>query len=272
MVQFDNVMQVFALLNKSNCRKCGEKTCMAFAAEVFLGKKPLNDCPDLQTGTVEQYCQPERRDSLYQEDLENGIAQLTQELHSFDLEVRAKKIGASYRDGFLVLKIMGKDFGVDAQGNIITDLHLNSWVLISALNYIVHSKGTEVMRQWVPLRELPGGKDWYRLFGQQCEKPLKKLADSYPDLFEDLVTIFAGAQVEDRFDSDIGVVLWPLPLVPMLYCYWRPEEGMTSHFSLFFDRSAEDNLGIHGLHMLGSGITKMFEQIARQHGNINTPL
>jgi len=45
MSEFANAMEVFKLLDKSNCRKCNEKTCLAFASKVFLGTKPLELCP-----------------------------------------------------------------------------------------------------------------------------------------------------------------------------------------------------------------------------------
>ena len=49
---FKNVMQVFTLLDKSNCRKCGEKTCLAFAAAVFKGEKDISACPLLSEEIV----------------------------------------------------------------------------------------------------------------------------------------------------------------------------------------------------------------------------
>ncbi|MEE4166037.1 MAG: (Fe-S)-binding protein, partial [Desulfocapsaceae bacterium] len=52
MGDFQNVMQVFALLDKSNCRRCGEKTCLAFAAGVFRGDKELSACPLLSETVV----------------------------------------------------------------------------------------------------------------------------------------------------------------------------------------------------------------------------
>ncbi len=44
------------------------------------------------------------------------------------------------------------------------------------LEPILGSAGLPASGKWVPFRELAGGKKWYRLFGQRCEKPLKKIA------------------------------------------------------------------------------------------------
>ena len=36
-----NAMEIFKLLDKSNCRDCGEKTCLAFAGAVYQGRKKI---------------------------------------------------------------------------------------------------------------------------------------------------------------------------------------------------------------------------------------
>jgi len=38
MSKFNNTMDVFKLLPKTNCRKCNKPTCLAFAAAVFKGQ------------------------------------------------------------------------------------------------------------------------------------------------------------------------------------------------------------------------------------------
>ena len=96
---------------------------------------------------------------------------------------------------------------------------------------------------------------------------LQTTADKYPDLFSDLVEMFRGRMIDERFQSDVSVILSPLPLVPMLICYWRPEEGMESSLKLFFDDTAEFNLGIEGLYTLGVGIALMLERLSRVHSN-----
>ena len=53
----------------------------------------------------------------------------------------------------------------------------------------------------------------------------------------------------------------------MLICYWRPEDGMESSLKLFFDDTAESNLGIEGLYTLGVGIALMLERLSKVHSN-----
>jgi hypothetical protein len=259
-------MEVFKLLEKTNCRKCNEKTCLAFAAAVFGGVKPLSDCPFVQRDLLEQYGVQEKRISNFDQDFQNFLQSLPAKLQALDFSATAERIGGNFSGSRLTFKIMGKDFGVDRDGKFFTDIHINPWVIGPTLTYILRCKGRPVENQWVPLRELPHGVDWHRFFSQQCEKPLKQLADTYTDLFEDLVQIFNGKQVENHYQSDVAVVLHPLPLVPMLICYWKPEEGMESDLNLFFDATAEENLGIEELYSIGTGIVSMFTKISQRHG------
>ena len=95
---------------------------------------------------------------------------------------------------------------------------------------------------------------------------MKQVADTYTDLFDDLVRIFDGKQVEKQFESDIAVVLFPLPRVPIMICYWLPEDGLKSSLNVFFDDTADKNLSIGSVFSLGAGLSQMFQKLALRHG------
>jgi hypothetical protein len=259
-------MEVFKLLEKSNCRQCNEATCLAFAAAVFKGTRQLEECPRLDEGVLSRYGDRSAAKNPQEEEAAAALAQLQEGISAVDLAQAAGRLGGVCTNGKLTLKVLGKDVGLDQQGRFYTDLHVHVWLAVPVLQYVLVGEGRPVTGNWVPLRELSGGKDWYRLFGQRCEKPLKNVADTYTDLFEDLVHLFGGRQVGGHFNADISVVLHPLPKVPLLICYWRPEDGIASDLQLFFDATAEANLNIEALYTMGAGLTLMLEKIAQRHG------
>ena len=57
----------------------------------------------------------------------------------------------------------------------------------------------------------------------------------------------------------------PLPKVPILICYSKPEDDFESNLNLFFDSTAEDHLNIESIYFLGVGLVRMFEKIALRH-------
>ena len=270
MDQFNNTMEIFKLLDKSNCKECNKPTCLAFAAAVFQGQKRLDECPHLDSKIIKRYGVKAGNQVTRAQERDETIEQLKRKITSINLSSSAQRLGAIFSDEKLTIKILGKNFSVDTKGNITTDIHVHAWITIPVINYIIDGAGVPVSGKWVPFRELEGGKTWYRLFGQRCEKPLKKVADTYTDLFEDMIHLFNGRQVENHYSSDISLVLHPLPKVPILICYWKPEDGLESSLNVFFDSTAEENLNIESLYTLGVGLVIMFEKIALRHGKVSS--
>ena len=268
MAQFKNLMDVFKLLNKSNCRKCNEKTCMAFAAAVFTGNRPLSDCPELSQDILEQYGCGETAHKDRNEEFLNAITEMQKNIQALDLSQVAGRVGGTFADNRLTLICLGKPVSVDSAGRIVSDIHVNPWFAIPFYSHLIHAGDKPLRDQWVPLRELAGGKDYFRLFGQRCEKPLKKIADDYTDLFEDLVRLFKGEKVANHYEADISLVLRPFPTVPVLICYFRPDEGMDSDLNVFFDAGVENKIPIQALYTLGAGLVNMFEKIALRHWTV----
>ena len=266
MPQPKNAMEIFKLLEKSNCRDCGYKTCLAFAGAVFRGQIKLEECPKLDREIIERFSGDPKKDHTVEEIQEAYMNDLKAKISELDLDEAAQRTGGRLSNNKLTLKVLGKDFSVDSNGNLSTDIHINMWVAIPFLTYVLYSKGIPVSGNWVSFRELKDGKEEYPLFQRRCEEPMKRVADTYTDLFDDMVHIFSGKQVEKQFESDISVVLYPLPKVPIMVCYWLPEDGLESSLHVFFDKSAEDNLGTQIVFTLGVGLSQMFARLALRHG------
>ncbi len=261
-----NAMEIFQCLDKSNCRDCGEKTCLAFAGSVFTGRRAITECPKLDQEIIRRFSGEAAGRQKADENRYEYLETLKKEISNMDLAEAAKRIGANFRNGRLQLKILGKDFSVDAKGSISTSIHVNSWVAIPFLNYILYGKGVLPAGNWLSFRELKDGKERYPLFKKRCEEPIKRIADAYTDFFDDLVHLFSGQQVKKQFKSDVSVVLHPLPRVPIMLCYWLPEGALASSLNLFFDETADKNLSIDAIYTLGAGLAQMFEKISFRHG------
>ncbi len=268
MARMNNLMELFQLLDKSNCRKCNEKTCLAFAAAVFQGRKDITECPKLTPEILARFSDADVASppKTTEENRDDYLEGLKQDVAGIDLAAAAERTGGQFNGTRLTLKIMGKDFSVDRQGNLYADIHVNPWVAMPFLSYVLHGEGVAPSGNWVSFRELKEGAERYPLFRKRCEEAMKRVADTYPDLFDDLVHIFSGRQVAEQFASDVSVVLDPLPKVPIMICYWRPEDGLASTLNVFFDDTADRNLDIGSLFSLGAGLTAMFEKLALRHG------
>ena len=266
MSKMNSTMEILKLLPKTNCKDCGEKTCLSFAVLVFKNQKSLNQCPHISAEDVDVIESDLDTQRNGDSDFNIVLEQLKERLGSVDLQEAAQRVGGTYQDERLTMRIFGKNFSVNSQGDFFADIHINFWLTIPVLSYVIDCKGVDLTGKWVPFRELKGGIDWHRFFEHKCEIPFKKLADSFTDLFEDLLYLFSGKQVQNHYQSDVSLVLYPLPRLPVLICYWKPEEGMQSDLNLFFDSSASYNLNIEAIYSLMTGMVAMFNKISLRHG------
>jgi hypothetical protein len=245
MPQAKNAMEIFKLLDMSNCRECGEKTCLAFAGAVFQGHKKLAECPKLDPEIIQRYSVKPAKQDAVEQNRDEYLKQLKSEIANHNLAAAAERVDAKFSGNRLTLKVLGKDFGVDTAGNLYADIHINPWVVIPFLSYLLHGNGLPVSGNWVSFRGV---------------------ADIYTNLFDDLVHLFSGKKVAQQFESDISVVLHPLPKVPIMICYWMPEDGLESSLNVFFDQTADENLDIGSVFTLGAGLAQMFGKLALRHG------
>lgn len=267
MAKFNTTMDVFKLLEKTNCRKCNKPTCLAFAAAVFQGQASLSECPFIDEKTLSAHGgKKEKYESKSEQAYLKALGQLKENIKQTDLESRADILGEKFLNGRLTLKIFGKDFSVDTKGEIFTDIHVNHWIAPPVLNYILSGKGLALTETWVPFRELETAKDWSRFFEHQCVNRFKKIADASPSFFEDIIELFNGKPVENHYEADISLIIKPLPLLPVLICYNHPEDGLESDLNLFFDTTADKNLPIENIYTLTTGLANMFEKLAATHG------
>ncbi len=259
-------LEIYKLLEKSNCKRCMLPSCLAFAAAVIGGQKKLEDCPSLSE---------EDRNRLSVNLVQRGtadseqsafMAKLLLKVTKLDFAVVAQVVGGEYKQKNDVLSIvsLGKEFHVERSGVLRSECHIIPWVKAPLLSYICHSDHKPVTGRWISFREIKGGIEWRGLFRSRCETPLRVLADNHSDLLADIVDLFLGRKVDD-FDADIALVLYPFPHIPILICYQAPEGDIESELNIFFDECCAVNLHVKSLYTLCAGLVKMFERIAQNH-------
>ncbi len=267
MSQLKNPLEVYKILPKSNCGQCSVPTCMAFAAAVLMGKNKLADCPYIPSSISESFAKRIVTHKSIANNREEVVKKLKSKVSAIDLMSSAPRLGATIVGEKLAIKCLGKDFFIDPMGNITSEYHTHAWMEFILLDYILNSKGGNISGGWVPFRELKKGAVMSPLFEQLCEKTLKHMADTCTDLFKDLIYIFSGDRTTNMFSSDISLILYPLPKIPFLICYWERDGDMESSLHVFFDSTVENHLSIDAIHALGTGLAVMFEKVVLKHKN-----
>jgi hypothetical protein len=259
-------LDIFKHLNKTNCKECGMPTCVAFAIAVSQGARPITGCPYVSDEAADLFAGIEKASAPNEDDVRDVVKQWQDKIKGIDLAQTAKRLDLPYKNGKLQVDMLGKPFYVNQQGEISANCHINPWLSTVLLSYACHAKGLEPKGEWVTLRQLPGGADWYRLFHQRGEKPLHNIVDNYFDMFSFMLDVFQAEDVTDDFPADLATIVYPVPKVPVLISYSKAEEGLDSNLNLLFDVLATENLIIDGIYFLAAGLVTMFERIAQTHG------
>lgn len=267
MSEFKSPLDIYKILNKSNCRQCQLSTCMAFAYLVFRGEKSLESCPHVDQELAGQSIEKAPLDNSLDKNGEALLQQLKKDIASLGFSPVATKLGAQLVGDKLSIKCLGKDFFIDNEGNVDSSCHVKDWFEIILLHYLISGKGDDPRGNWIRFSELKEGMARNSFFLKMCERELKRVADAGEQLFFDIAQIFGGKKLDERSSSsaDWSVILYPLPKVPFLIRYWKPEDDFESDLKLFFDESINSSLSTEAIYSLGTGIAAMFRTIMRRH-------
>ncbi len=258
-------LEIFKQLEKTNCGKCNVPTCMAFAVLVAQGNKKLKDCPYLDIKTIERYSDVLDEKSAMEQRLQEIPSQLTKKIKDMDFPSAAKRLGAVLVNDSLVIKCLGRDFTIDRKGRQHSECHYNIWIYVPLLNYVLFSEGKELTGEWIKFDQLRDAASFSNFFYYKCEDVLRRIADEDAGLFFDILNIFGAKPVEQESSADYSVVIYPLPRVPFLVSYWRPQDVFESTLGIYFDRSADYNLDVESLHIIALGIVEMLKRIVAWH-------
>jgi hypothetical protein len=259
-----SVLAIYKKLPQTNCGKCQLPSCLAFAAAILAGSRKLQECPDLAPESMAELSAKLQRPDPMESEQALFVDKLQKKMANINLEAVAPLIGATYKNGRIVINSLGKDFIFDHWGNMTSECHIISWVQAPMLSCITYKTHADITGRWISFREIKGGIEWQTLFTNRCEEPLRKLADENPDLFNDLIDLFMGKTIA-WYEADIALILHPLPKFPILFCYQAPEDDLESKLTIFFDECCSVNLHIKSIFTLCSGLVQMFTKIAGHH-------
>ncbi|MFH2010281.1 MAG: DUF3786 domain-containing protein [bacterium] len=268
-----NALEVLKQLPRTNCRECRLPTCLAFANQVALGQRAPQDCPYLDPAALSQVRDLAAETLPAGRDEEEVLDELTRAAQHVDYAAVTDALGARLAGEDLVVRCLGREFTVDPQGRIRSQCHANFWVLIPLLDYIAHAdparrsdgSAVEPTGEWIKFDQLGNAMSASDFFSTSCEQAFRRLADDDLDLFSDLLELFGGRHTDQGFEADLSVILHPLPKVPLLFCYWKPEPPFEAKLSVYFDRATDANLSIEVVHILVTGLAEMWKRIHARH-------
>lgn len=249
-----HAVELYKKLPRKQCGECRQKTCMPFALAVVRGEATLSECPHMdaeaQVRLSEELTQTDWKEAL--------IATLTEEIKGIPFKDVAEGIGGELRGDALVLRCLGREYAVSADGEITSTGHLTPWMKILFLQYIKTAGSGPLSGQWISFSDLRGGMVKAAALSRECEAPLRDLFERDPHKVIQILEAL-GADQRSDFATAHAWRLFLLPRIPVVLLRWAAEEEFGSTVKLLFDRSADRFLDVESLIFLVEGLVKEIE-------------
>ena len=249
-----NAIELYKRLPKKNCGECGQKKCMPFAFSLIKGESELSECPYLTEDEVNDL----KEKIVHSDWREDLILRLREDVRKIDFSGVAAHIGADVQNGTLLLKCMGREFAIDASGEVATKGHITPWMKILLLHYIKIGGSAELSGKWVSFSELKSGMVKASSFTRECEESLRSLFDGDTQKAGSMIERF-GAEKQEGFPTSHAWHIVLLPKIPVMILYWPADSEFASKVKILFDSTADRFLDVESIMFLVEGLVYNLE-------------
>lgn len=251
-----NYLDIYKVLPRTNCGKCGMPTCMAFSLNAFRGQLEIGACPYIDRNVAEALTS-RLKSSDWRKDL---VVALGKEVSAMDFDAIAEGIGARVKRGCLRIRCLGIEFIVTPEGDVITDGHQDIWMKVLLLQYVRAAGNKEFRNEWISFGELRGGMVKESSFKRECEDPLHEIVDRDIESFEKMIFRIGGKRMEAKA-ADCEWIVYPLPRVPFRILYWKADNEFDSSLKVLVDKSADAYLDVESYIFLGEGLVEKINKM-----------
>lgn len=246
-----NVLGLFKLLPRTNCGRCPQRQCMAFAVALAKGEADPDECP-----TLSDKVRRELRGGSGQGDWrESLLGELRKKVAALPFGAIAAGLGAEPWDGSLSIRCLGRDYLMAPDGTITTDGPLAPWMQILLLHYVRTQGSAGISGRWVSFTDLKAALMKAKSFARDCEEPLREHFDRDSGHAERALERLGGLR-QPATPAPVAWVVFALPRVPVLILYWPEEEEFPSKLKVLFDATADRYLDVESLTFLIEGLVK----------------
>lgn len=244
------MLVVYKKLPGTNCRKCGELTCTAFAIKVTGKKRAITDCPFVSEDGEGASSQMK---TVTMDDNYNRVSgELEKEAIQTDFKKVADAIGGDYEcnDGaeIIRIKLINKIYEMRKDGLFENNEYCeDSWTKIIIYDYVRRKGGVPLTGEWIMLGNFRDTASHVKAFQSKAED---KVAETFNERFNELKVRceeLKGVVVEGEMNADYVCRFGLLPRVPMYMCYWDADEEFKASCKLYVDSSAEEYIDIEYL-------------------------
>ena len=255
------MIEIYKKLPGTNCGKCGESTCMAFALKVQSAQCKITGCPYVEKDVNESFVQEPV--PTMENNYKRVSNELEEEIKSVNLEEAADTIGGKFESsngkGTIRLNMMNEEYEVRNEGLFLNDKYVeHSWSKIIIYDYVRRKGNIPLTGDWVSLGHFPDAASHSKAFQSKAESKIAEKYNNDLNGLKERCIELERVEAKSKIQADYVCGFNLLPRVPMYLCFWVADEEYPASCKLFVDSSAEAYIDIEYLAYLLEWFVKIF--------------
>lgn len=249
-------VEIYKLLPKTNCGKCGTGTCFGFAAKLASHISSPDDCPAMSPESREilRDSHSARIDSpgtVY----EQALVSLRPKIESLDFTKTARSFGAASIDAdTLSITFLNEPYRVTKQR--IFDVMGNEprpWISILIYNHLSMPDPPPPSGEWITFSSLPAAHAKDKAWAGHVEQEIANNFSGNIDALKTACLKVGGSQRDLPGSHDAAYEFHFFPNYPVLLLFYDevPEENFPAQCTLLLDKNVHRYLDLESIVVLG---------------------
>jgi hypothetical protein len=258
-------VEIYKLLPKTNCGKCGVSSCFGFAAKLATGHAKTEECPDMD-GTTREMLREEEQDRTISPGtaLEQTLRALKPRVTKLDFTQVARTFGATLvkPDCMEIMFLHDKytvtrDCILDSSGK-----EPEPFLSILIYNHLCMPDPPPLSGEWVTFGSVPASHAKDKAWAGHVEEVIARHFSGSTDRLKKTCEHSGGKPAEIPGDHDAAYEFRFFPNYPALLLFHDavPDEDFPAQVKLLLDRNVDKYLDIESIVVLGEEFaTRMTE-------------
>ncbi len=249
-------VEIYKLLPKTNCGKCGLPSCFGFAAKLATHQASPADCPDMTDAARDVFKETgaERHDSpgtVY----EQALAFLQPKIQALDFEKVATLFNANLiGHDTLELRFLNENHVITKEKILdATGKEPRPWISILIYNHLCMPDPPSPTGEWITFGSVPASHAKDKAWAGHVEEVITKHFTGKVDALKAACEKLGGVPADAPGNHDAAFAFRFFPHYPALLLFYDavPDEDFPAQCRLLLDKTAPRYLDIESIVVLG---------------------
>jgi hypothetical protein len=182
-----------------------------------------------------------------QSNYDRVLAELLETVHSTGATANAVALGGSANGDTVTVPLFGSDCHVLRDGIYRNGHKIDVIGSILTVRYLLQAGGVNLQNLWRPYRDLKDGAQFAHHIKVHLEDKIASFFSEKVGILKERLRVIGGEPLPAEVQSDVAMVVHPLPRVPVLCLFWDEDEEFPATFQFLFDASATTYLDLESL-------------------------